>query len=235
MNYRLTEGLSLCSAVAVGMAISTGYPAGIVAAVGMPIACLTPASRKLAFRNTISYYLAGLWPMVSGAGRFTGSVPIAILFWAGTATLLSAPWALAWTPKRGLHCLWRVILAGIAGYLFPGTGWAGLAATALLPGIILALPDSRSRIWRSSCIARDGRTGSRPSQSCSARNRRIWTAPLAAPEGIEAMGIMRSQGRVYVRMIPNLSAYRKLYTLTRKNSASLPAASRPIGRCPDNI
>ena len=164
MNYRLTEGLSLCSAVALGMAISTGYPAGIVAAVGMPIACLTPASRKLAFRNTISYYLAGLWPMVSGAGHFTGSVPIAILFWAGTATLLSAPWALAWTPKRGLHCLWRVILAGIAGiapplgligfispltgagYLFPGTGWAGLAATALLPGIILALPDSRSRI-----------------------------------------------------------------------------------------
>ena len=88
---------------------------------------------------------------------------------------------------------------------------------------------------RSSCFARDGRTGSRLLQSCSARNRRICTAPLAAPEGIEAMGIMRSQGRVYVRMIPNLSAYRKLYTLTRKNSASLPAASRPIGRCPDNI
>ena len=146
MNYRPTEGLSLCSAVALGVAISTGYPAGIVAAVGMPIACLTPASRKLAFRNTISYYLAGLWPMVSGAGHFTGNVPIAILFWAGTATLLSAPWALAWTPKRGLHCLWRVILAGIAGYLFPGTGWAGMAATALLPGITLALPDSRSRI-----------------------------------------------------------------------------------------
>ena len=146
MRYRLTDGLSLCFAIELGLAISTGYPAGILVAVGMPIACLTPGSRKLAFRNTISYYLAGLWPMVSGAGHFTGSVPIAILFWAGTAILLSAPWVLAWTPKRGLHCLWRVILAGIAGYLFPGTGWAGLAATALLPGIILALPDSRSRI-----------------------------------------------------------------------------------------
>src|SRR5580704_2713155 len=121
MNYRVTEGLSLCSAVALGMAISTGYPAGIVAAVGMPIACLTPASRKLAFRNTISYYLAGLRPMVSGAGHFTGNVPIAILFWAGTAIFLSAPWALAWTPKRGLHCLWRVILPNTAFQANAGT------------------------------------------------------------------------------------------------------------------
>jgi hypothetical protein len=42
MNYRSTDGLSLCSAAAIDLAISTGYPVGFVAAVAMPIACADP-------------------------------------------------------------------------------------------------------------------------------------------------------------------------------------------------
>jgi len=42
MNQRLKDRLSFCTAVAIGLAISTGHPLGIVVAAGMPIACLTP-------------------------------------------------------------------------------------------------------------------------------------------------------------------------------------------------
>jgi predicted amidohydrolase len=74
--------------------------------------------------------------------------------------LLSTPWALAWTPNGRLQYLWRVPLAEIAGilpplglvgfispltgagYLFPAAGWAGLIATSLLPGIVLAFDHS---------------------------------------------------------------------------------------------
>jgi hypothetical protein len=161
MTYRLGDGLSFCLAVALGLAISTGQPAGIVAAAGMPIACFLSRSRKRAFANTLAYYASGLWAMIPGVERFTGhSVLLAILVWVGVSMLLSVPWTLAWTPKSDLQVLWRVPLAEIAGiippiglagfispvtgagYLFPGTGWAGLIATMILPGIVLALPTS---------------------------------------------------------------------------------------------
>ena len=164
MTYRLEDRLSLCLAVALGLAISTGHPAGIVAAVGMPIACLMPRSRKRAFASTLVYYASGLWPMIPGVVRFTRhSVLLAILIWVGASMLLSVPWTLAWTPKGDLQLLWRVPLAEIAGiippiglagfispvtgagYLFPGTGWAGLIATMMLPGLVLALVTSKGK------------------------------------------------------------------------------------------
>ena len=162
MTYRLGDGLSLYLAVILGSAISTGHPAGIVAALGMPIACLMPRSRKRAFANALAYYASGLWPMIPGVGRFTGhSVLLAIPIWAGVSMLLSVPWTLAWTPNSDLQVLWRVPLAEIAGiippiglvgfispvtgagYLFPGTGWAGLIATTMLPAIVLVLVTSK--------------------------------------------------------------------------------------------
>ena len=170
MTCRPRVGLSLCAAVALGLAMSTGYPAGMVAGIGMPIACMIPASRRFAFVAAFGYYAAGLWPMIPGAKHFTGqSAPILIatLMWVGAAMLLSMPWTLAWTPNGRLQYLWRVPLAEIAGilpplglvgfispltgagYLFPGTGWAGLIATSLLPGIVLAFDHStigRSRV-----------------------------------------------------------------------------------------
>src|SRR5207237_9452435 len=92
----------------------------------------------------------------------------AILIWSGSWFLLSLPWTLAWTSDRHSQYWWRVLLASLAGivpplgligfispvvgagYLFPGTGWFGFAATALLPGIVLALchsSASSARIW----------------------------------------------------------------------------------------
>jgi len=170
MTCRPRVGLSLCAAVALGLGMSTGYPAGMVAGIGMPIACMIPASRRFAFVAAFGYYAAGLWPMIPCAKHFTGhSAPILIatLLWVGAAMLLSIPWTLAWTPNGRLQYLCRVPLAEIAailpplglvgfispltgaGYLFPGTGWAGLIATSLLPGIVLALANStigRSRV-----------------------------------------------------------------------------------------
>src|SRR5271165_3545689 len=120
MSYRLRDVMSFSFAVCLGLAISTGHPAGIVAAVAMPIACLMPRSRKRAFANALAYYAAGLWPMIPGVSRFTGhSVLHPSLLWASASLLLSVPWMLAWARSNELQYLWRVPLAEIAGILPP--------------------------------------------------------------------------------------------------------------------
>jgi apolipoprotein N-acyltransferase len=160
MTQRFADVLSFCSAVAIGLAISTGHPVGLATAFAMPLACLTGGSRRSAFRNAAAYYSFGLWPMVSGLHRYLGhsaDLLTAILIWSASAILLSVPWTLAWTSNRRSQYWWRAFLASLAGsvpplgligfispvisagYLFPGTGWFGLAATVLLPGIVLAL------------------------------------------------------------------------------------------------
>jgi hypothetical protein len=157
MTPRLWSALSFCAATAIGLAVSTGHPVGLVLAAGMPVVCLMAGSRMAAFDSALSYYAAGLWPMIPGLQRYIGSsasplVPLAI--WLLAALLLSLPWIVAWTP-RTTEYLWRVPLAFVAlsvpplgivglispltaaGYLFPATGWVGLAAVALLPGVLL--------------------------------------------------------------------------------------------------
>jgi hypothetical protein len=159
MNARFRDRLSFCSAIGMGLGVSTGHPMGIIAAAGMPLACLTAGTRKAAFKSTLGYYVAGIWPIVPGLDRYIGQsatslIPVAM--WVLTAILLSVPWTIAWTSDRRFNYLWRVPLAlmvtivpplGIiglaspvtaAGYLFPGTAWVGLAAVALLPGIVLS-------------------------------------------------------------------------------------------------
>src|SRR5579863_1705810 len=159
MNTRFRDRSLFLSAIAMGLGVSTGYPLGIVAAVGMPLVCLTPGTRNAAFRSTLGYYVAAIWPMVPGLDRYLGRSAVALLpiaMWVLSAILLSSPWAIAWTSDRRFDYLWRVPLAllaatvpplGIiglaspltaAGYLFPGTAWFGLAAVALLPGIVLS-------------------------------------------------------------------------------------------------
>jgi len=169
MNAQHIERLLLCIAIATGLGMSTGHPAGMVAAAGMPLVCLMPGTRKAAFRSAFGYYLAALWPIVPGIERYLGQskTVLAVMLWALAAILLSTPWTIAWTSKRTLY-IWRAPAAlfatvipplGIiglaspltgAGYLFPGTGWAGLAAVALLPGILLSM---RSSIWRLRTVA----------------------------------------------------------------------------------
>lgn len=201
MSTRLADRLALGSCVALGLAISTGHPIGIVAATGMPFACLTPGTKNAAFMAALGYYLAALWPIVIGLERYLGRsasflTPTAI--WISGAIVLSIPWMLAATANR-FQYLWRAPLAlaatvvpplGIiglaspltaAGFLFPGTGWVGLATVALVPGIILAargLPVRRRRVvWCfviSPCVGLA--TGPRLLGSDNAEPPRGWVA-----------------------------------------------------------
>ena len=172
MNARLRNSIALGSALAMGLGVSTGHPLGIVAAAAMPFACLVPGTRKDAFKSALGYYIGGLWPIVPGLGRYIGQsatilIPLAI--WVLAAIMLSVPWTLAATSDR-FQCLWRAPLALVAtvipplgiigvaspltaaGYLFPGTAWAGLAAVALMPGIILATEPPAFRRWGIRCL-----------------------------------------------------------------------------------
>lgn len=169
MNTRLRDRIALGSALAMGLGVSTGHPLGIIAAAVMPLACLAPGTRKAAFKTALGYYIAGLWPIVPGLDRYIGQsatilIPLAI--WVLTAIMLSVPWTIAATSDR-FECLWRAPLAllvtvipplGIiglaspltaAGYLFPGTAWAGIAAVALMPGILLS---TQPMAFRRRCV-----------------------------------------------------------------------------------
>jgi hypothetical protein len=156
MTTSRKDRLLLCSAVALGLGISSGHPLGMIAAAGMPLVCLAPCTRNAAFGSAFAYYAAALWPMIPGLEAYWKSeLLIPVLLWIFGAVLLSLPWAIAWTANR-IHCLWRAPLAllatiipplGIvglaspvtgAGYLFPGASWIGLAFVALLPGVVLS-------------------------------------------------------------------------------------------------
>ena len=60
------ETLSFCSAIGLGLGVSTGHPLGIAAAAAMPLACLSPGTRKGAFKSSLAYYAAALWPIIPG-------------------------------------------------------------------------------------------------------------------------------------------------------------------------
>ena len=104
--------------------------------------------------------------MIPGLQRYIGSsasplIPFAI--WLFAAILLSMPWAIAWTDQPAKY-VWRVPLAFVAttipplgiigfispltaaGYLFPSASWAGLAAVAFLPGVLLAARGMAPRV-----------------------------------------------------------------------------------------
>jgi hypothetical protein len=163
MNTLHKDRLLLCSAIALGLGISTGYPLGMIAAAAMPLACLAPGTRKAAFKSAFGYHASALWPMIQGLDAYWKSQPlIPFLVWILTALLLSLPWTFAWTSHR-YHYLWRVPFAFMAtivpplgviglaspltgaGYVFPGTGWGGLAAVALLPAVLLSAKSSNLR------------------------------------------------------------------------------------------
>jgi hypothetical protein len=137
----------------------------------MPLACLVPGTRKDVFKTALVYYIAALWPIVPGLDRYIGQsatilIPLAI--WVLTAIMLSVPWTFAATSHR-FQYLWRAPLALLAtvipplgiiglaspltatGYLFPGTAWVGIAAVALMPGILLS---TRPMAFRARCVVR---------------------------------------------------------------------------------
>ena len=107
LRVRFVDRLSLCSAIGIGLGLSTEYPVGIIGATGMPLACLIPGTRKAAFKSSLAYCLAGLWPMVPGLDRYLGQSvsPFFPSLWVLTSALLSAPWAIVWTSDRHVHYL----------------------------------------------------------------------------------------------------------------------------------
>ena len=90
MTTCLRDRLALGSCVALGLAISTGHPMGMIAAAVLPYTCLIPATKKDAFRAALGYYLAALWPMIAGLERYLGAsptflTPLAIWIFGATA------------------------------------------------------------------------------------------------------------------------------------------------------
>jgi hypothetical protein len=150
MNTVFRNRFSFWSAIAMGFGVSTGYPLGIIAAAGTPLVCLTPGTRKAAFRSTLGYYVAATWPMVPGLDRYSGQsatslIPIAM--WVLAAILLSVPWTIAWTSDRPFDCLWRVPLALLAT-IVPPLGVIGLASPLTAAGYLF--PERLGSAWRRS-------------------------------------------------------------------------------------
>lgn len=91
MNARSRDRLPFCLAIGMGLGVSTGYPMGIIAAAGMPLACLTAGTREAAFKSTLGYHVAGLWPTVPGLARYLGQATAQ----RGWAKLFHLPYFLA--------------------------------------------------------------------------------------------------------------------------------------------
>jgi predicted amidohydrolase len=149
-----------CGAGLAGLAVSSGRPLGIAAAVALPGLALRAQSRRRSYQTAALYYGAALWPLVPGANNFFGpdvSVLLAIALWSASAALLALPWALVWCSDEK-QALWRapagVLLSVIpplgiigwaspvlaAGILFPAMGWCGLSFCAVLTGALAVWP-----------------------------------------------------------------------------------------------
>ena len=159
MNTRFRDRIALGSAIAMGLGVSTGHPLGIIAAAAMPLACLAPGTRKAAFKSALGYYIAALWPMVPGLDRYIGqsatiSDPYCDVGPDGNPALGSLddcvrhPIAFsACGERRSRSSRPSYLRSGLSDLLrrsprrvtfFREPAWAGLAAVALMPGILLS-------------------------------------------------------------------------------------------------
>ena len=149
------------TAVALGLAVSSAHPAGIISAsLLLPALAFRLPLRRDCFSAATGYYAGALWPIAVGAKNFFGpdvSVIDAIAFWAVCALLLALPYGLLWTDKTR-QLLWRAplaLLVGVipplgligfaspltaAGFLFPAWSWGGFALSLAGCGFIAAHP-----------------------------------------------------------------------------------------------
>jgi hypothetical protein len=127
----------------------------------LPFALLFPApwasapSRVVAGLVSAAYFLAASRGLPKGAMVFFGSqLAIALALWIAASLLFVAVHSVLWTSRRGWISALRYLAAAIlmsappfgitgwagpitaAGILFPGWGWMGLAATAILLGLM---------------------------------------------------------------------------------------------------
>lgn len=152
--------LSLGLQFSLGLAYSSAHPVGMAAAIAMPTFALRQYSRPAAYRAAICYYAGALWPLIPGARNFFGpnvSPLTALALWAMACILLGSPWLVAWSSNRS-QFWWRSacgLILGVlpplgligwaspltvSGLLFPATHWWGLAACAVLPGLLAVYP-----------------------------------------------------------------------------------------------
>lgn len=123
----------------------------LVLPIAVPWLILHQSTRLGATAVALAYFLAASVPAIVVTAAFAPSnVQQGWLIWLLASSILSLPWALLWSADSA-QWIWRCPLAlavsalppiGLiccaspltsAGLLFPGTGLAGLAATALLP------------------------------------------------------------------------------------------------------
>ena len=146
--------------LAIGLALSSAHPMGIILSVGMPALTFVQPTRRWSYASALSYYVGALWSIIPGARNFfgsSGSFLDAFVLWFVSGILLAIPWALVWTKERR-QVLWRapvgLILSVVpplgligwaspltsSGLLFPGSSWLGLAGCAFAIGALAWRP-----------------------------------------------------------------------------------------------
>ncbi|MDN0082334.1 hypothetical protein QU487_06155 [Crenobacter sp. SG2305] len=143
------ESLRPVGFVLAGLAVGgLAWIVGLTAAAGLfPLVWLLAKTRKEAALAAFSYYLIGSWTIPGAAGAFFGpsyTVNLGLGLWLLSSAVLSVPWVVARRSFLGLIlALLLVSLPPIgligwlnpvlsAGDLFPGAGFAGMAALLCL-------------------------------------------------------------------------------------------------------
>ena len=150
--------LGILLSAGLGLAISSGSPAGLATSILAPVIWLPQRSRAGSYICAVIYYLAALRSLPVVSRNFFGpesGLTGGICLWIVASSVLSLPWLWAWSPLQS-GSLWRCPIALLAtvvpplgligwaspavaaGLLYPGTGYLGFALTLLLPGIIIS-------------------------------------------------------------------------------------------------
>lgn len=143
--------ISAVTAALIGAVAWRGPMPLLVLPMAVPWLILHQATRLNATAVALAYFLAASVPAIAVIEAFApGNVLQGWLIWLLASLILSLPWALLWS-ARSVQWIWRCPLAlavsalppvGLicwasplvsAGLLFPGTGLAGVAATAFVP------------------------------------------------------------------------------------------------------
>jgi hypothetical protein len=164
--------LGCAAAAGFGLAVSSGVMVCMVFAAVFPVLPILQNRRRTAYLVTFAYYLAASWPVVVSARNYFDSgigIWVGPLLWAAAGSALAFPWFCIWCPHRS-SALWRVPIGVLgyalpplgliewahpftgAGFLFPGTGWIGLGAVLLMPGLLVSKPRYTSAAVALGCL-----------------------------------------------------------------------------------
>src|SRR5580658_8059497 len=120
--------------LAIGIALSTALPMGIILSVVAPALTFVQPTRQWAYTSALCYYGGALWPIIPGARNFFGpraSVLETVALWILSSLLLALPWFLVWTRDRR-QLLWHAPVGLILSVLPPLglIGWASPLTSA---------------------------------------------------------------------------------------------------------